>query len=61
VPLLDFAFVATDPEGAILKAGALAREYIVLASDTEKELKTANEVGDLAGDVSMMIVGLVGK
>jgi len=33
----------------------------VLASDTEKELKTANEVGDLAGDVSMMIVGLVGK
>ncbi len=44
-----------------MKAGALAREYIVLATDTEKELKSANEAGDLVGDVSVMIVGLVGK
>ena len=61
VPLLDFAFVGKDPEGAIMKAGALAREYLVLATDTEKELKSLNEVGDLAGDVSVMIIGLVGK
>ena len=60
VPLVDFAYV-TDVEGAITKTGSLVREYMVLASETEEQLKEANEVGDLAGDVAVLVTGLIGK
>ena len=60
VPLVDFAYV-TDVEGVISKTGSLAREYLTIATETEDELKQANEVGDLAGDVTVLIVGLIGK
>lgn len=60
VPLVDFVYI-TDVEGAITKTGSLMREYLVLASETEGQLKEANEVGDLAGDVTVLITGLIGK
>lgn len=60
IPLLDFAYV-TDVEGAITKTGALAREYLVMATETEGELKQANEVGDLAVDVTALVAGIIGK
>lgn len=61
VPLLDFAFAASSPDALIKTGLTLSREYIILGTQTEKELKDANEVGSLAGDVSELIVGLVGK
>ncbi len=61
VPLLDFAFAASSPDALIKTGLTLSREYVILGTQTEKELKEANEVGSVAGDVSELIVGLVGK
>ncbi|MDB6001229.1 MAG: hypothetical protein JWP52_2928 [Rhizobacter sp.] len=59
IPLLDFAYV-TDVEGVISKTGSLTREYLVLATKTEEEIKQVNEIGDLAGDVSGLVLGIIG-
>ena len=57
--MLGFAFV-TSAESAITTTGALAREYIVMAIETEGELKQANEVGNLGVDVSALVAGIIG-
>jgi len=60
VPLLDFAFV-TDVDGVITTTGSLIREYTALATETEDDLRDANELGNLAGDVAVLVTGLIGK
>jgi hypothetical protein len=60
VPLLDFAFVL-DGEAAITTTGALLREFVVAATETEEELKEANDVGGLAVDVTVLLTGIIGK
>jgi len=60
VPLLDFAFV-TDGEAAITTTGSLLREFMIAATETEEELKDANEVGSLAVDVTVLVSGIIGK
>lgn len=60
VPVLDFAYV-TSAEGAITATGALARELLIVATETESDLNEANAVGSVAGDVAILITGMVGK
>lgn len=60
VPVLDFAYV-TSAEGAIAATGSLVRELMIAATETEKELNEANAVGSVAGDVAILITGMVGK
>lgn len=59
MPLLDFAFV-TDVKGVIATTGSLIRAYNALATATEDDLREANEAGSLAGDVVVLVTGLIG-
>jgi hypothetical protein len=60
VPLLDFAFVL-DGEAALVTSGALLREFVVAATETEEQLKEANDAGGLVVDVTVLITGIIGK
>ena len=59
MPFLKFAFVSDAP-GAITTAGSVTRDLISEATKTTDELEELNAAGDLAGDITSLVTGLMG-